>query len=638
MKKLVRRLSAAVCILALCLNSAGALSVEDAINLLDTYYVDPLPAAVYEAETLDDVFASLGDQNTYYMDAADYQEFTRQIESESSVTGVGASIEYTADGIHLTSILPGGGAEEAGLQAGDYVIAIDGISCVPAAEQHRSLIVGEEGTTVTLTIRHADDTVEDYSIVRRVVAIHNTNVTYTDGIGYIDCNSFGSKTPEYFDEALSQHEDAELWQVDLRNNIGGIAESAVSILGSFTGPGPKLYYRLGDGETYFTFSNDEQKTDKPVIVLVNGWSASSSEILAGGIGALNAGIIVGSRTYGKGTAQIVLDKDSNPELFGGDSLKITVYRFYGPNGNTPDRIGIIPTLYVSDELTESVSSLLKVNKPDSSEYLALELNGNLFYIDPKAAESADAATALGELLSALPPDTGLSRIAEQETSLLTASEALAMYSDPALFRGFNDVSSSPYATEINTLATYGIVPNDSADGFYPERALTRAELCGLLAQTLNVTSRGISLFSDVPEDHPYFGDINAIARLGFMNGIGDGLFDPDSTLTYEQLITVIGRFASFLNLDAASYYDNARFAMQEESSEETAFSSSYGAFASWARTSASVLDTLSAVNADDDGARLWSELSQIDPRTQVTREQAAATICHLLKTLNIISY
>ena len=625
MKRLFRRLTAAICTLALCLTSASALSVEDAIQLLEDNYVDKLPAAAYEAETLDELFDAVGDPYTYYMDAADYEAFTAGVESETTVTGIGASIEYTANGILLTSILPGSGALDAGLEAGDIITAIDGIGCVPASDQHRNLIIGEEGTTVTLTIRHPNGTTQDYDIVRRTITIHNTTVTLENGVGNIDCDSFGSKTIEYFETGLEENDkNARQWVVDLRGNTGGLADAAVGTLGTFTGFGPKMYYRMGDGSSFYSIYFADPLSEKPVIVLVDGFSASASEIFSGGIRAEDAGIVVGSRTYGKGTAQIVADKRGYPDLFDGDSLKITAYRFYCSDGNTTDRIGVLPTILVDDEYTVDVAALLSATQPKRTEYLSLTLNGNTFYLDPVAARTNGSLDTLVVLLSALPPDVFLVRNTATGAGVITPAEALEHYCNSTETRSFSDVADSAYATEINILGTYGILGGDGAGHFFPERTLTRAELAAILAQALNVSSNASGLFSDVSDDRWFASDVNAVASLGFMSGVGDGRFDPDASLTQEQFITVMGRLARFLNFNA----DDFALELNEESLAEN---ETLAVLASWARVSGSVLTLY-------DDNMLYAQLDEIDPQAPVTREQAAATLCNILKMLDILSY
>lgn len=625
MKKTIRRLAAALCALALCLTSAFAVSVEDVLDLLKEYYVDELPAAAYEATTLDELFDIIGDPYTYYMNAEDYKRFNAGIESETSVTGIGVSVRFTDEGIEILNVLSGGGAKDAGLRTGDVIIAVDGESCVPGGDQYVSKISGEEGTSVDITVRRADGSIQTFTIVRRLIQLHNTTVSLEDGVGYIDCESFGSRTGEYFADGIEKYNDtARMWVVDLRGNTGGYASAAVNAAGAFSGLGARLHFvdRSGDATPSAYYGRD--LTDTPAIVLVNAGTASASEIFSGDVRAENTGIVVGSRTYGKGLAQLVFDKDTNPGLFGEDAVKISVYRFYCSDGNTTDKIGVLPTLCVDDEYAADVAKLLCAEVPASGEYLILALNGNLFTVDPAAAKAEGLGEALTELLSALPPDASVMRMSGGSGETLTGAEALALYGDASAKRGFNDVSESLYATQINTLGAYGILLGDGTGGFSPKRTLTRAELCAMLAQALNVDSTASGLFSDVSDGRWYAGDVNAIAALGFVNGVGGGRFDPNGTLTQEQFITVMGRLVRFLNFRADRYAAGL-------STEEMLADRSLTAYASWAQSGASVLTSYA-------GNMLYADLDSIAPKTAVTREQAAATLCNILKMLDILSY
>ena len=623
MKKRFRRLAAALCALALCLTSANALSVEQALSLLEENYVDPLPAAAYRAETLDALFDVVGDPYTYYLSAADYEEFTAGVEDETTLTGIGAGVEFTANGIRITSLLDGGGAKEAGLRVDDLIIAVDGLSCVPAQEAHRALIVGEAGSYVTLTVRRADGTTRDWRIERRTITVHNTTVTLESGVGVIDCDSFGSQTADYFFEGVEQYgKTADHWLIDLRGNLGGLADAAVGALGVFTGGGPKLYYRLADGSSFYTLYLAEQETDKPAVVLVNGYSASASEILSGGIRAEDAGVVIGTRTYGKGTAQLVLDEAEYPDLFDGDSLKVTAYRFYCSDGNTTDRIGVIPTLLVPDEYAAEIAALLTAKQPKSGEYLGFTLNGKAFFVDLASARKEHAG-ALAAFFAALPPDLMLECRTGGKTSELDAADAAKRLGVAYDDRCFTDLGDCPYITPIDTLAVYGMLRGDGAGRFHPDGALTRAELAVMLAQALNVKG-GVSMgFSDVPDGAWFASGVNAVASLGFMSGVGGGRFDPNGTLTQAQLIAVMGRLARFLNFQADDY---ALALTPEALSEEPLLT-----LPDWARTEASVLTAY-------DGNMLCTELSDVAPAATATRQDAAATLCSVLKTLDILSY
>ena len=326
MKKLLRRLLAAVCSLLLLLGSASALTLEQAVRLLEEYYVDDLPAGAYEAETIDELFQALGDPYSYYMDEEDYHAFIESVEGVSRV-GIGVSITYAETGIVINSIIPGGAAEELGLVEGDTITAVDGVSCVPAQESDVARIAGPEGTAVSLTILHENGTSETIRAVRRPFTVPTISAQLLEnGSVLIDCDSFATDTGAAFCDIVTEYgEEAGLWLVDLRSNGGGLADSAVAAAGVFTGPGFLLYFRDGEGNYSPSLHFDEALTGVPAVVLTNGYTASASEIFASAIKDFGAGIVVGERTYGKGVAQILLDHDARPVLFDGDAMKITAY-------------------------------------------------------------------------------------------------------------------------------------------------------------------------------------------------------------------------------------------------------------------------------------------------------------------------
>lgn len=629
MKALLRRLCVLVCVGALLITPTFALSVEDALGILEQSYVNELPPDTYRAESLDALFSAVGDPYTYYMTQEEYRVFLSGVEGDSSVTGIGAGIAYGENGILITSILPGSGAEDVGLTEGDLIIAVDGTSCVPADESHRARIIGEAGTYVTVTVQHADSSVRDYRIERRTITILNTSVTAKDGVGTIDCDSFGTQTGEYFIEGINKYDkDVHLWVVDLRSNSGGVSSAAVDALGAFAGSGPLLCFRERSGRLSYNFCFDDYITDSPVIVLTNAYTASAAEIFAGGIRASRAGISVGGRTFGKGVAQIVYDQDNSP-LFDGDALKLTAYRFYLADGNTTDRIGVIPTLLVPDSAADGVAALLSGKEPSSPDgYLRLTLSGWNFYVDLSRAQNEANQSAFAALISSLAPDAELALGSSGVWFPMTAASARTLYGNSSLDRWFTDVSDCGYTDAINTLGTYGLVLGNGDGAFRPLDAMTRAEVCALLAQALNVTAGG-SFFTDIPAGKWYTGSVNAMAALGLVNGVGDGRFDPSGTMTQEQFFTVMGRLAAFLNCNVDAYCDNLDADALAEDTELVPF-------AAWSR---SCVKTLSSCLIDSDGESVSMLFDgSLSPKAPILRGQAAATMYNLLNGLGILSY
>ena len=234
MKKRLFRLGALCCAAAMTITTgAQALSVEEAYDILQCSYVDKLPRAAQDAKSLDELF-SYTDDYTYYMTAEEYQAFLQGVEGDVSFAGI-AEITYVPEGIRIVSVLKGGGAEKAGLAAGDIIIAIESESCAPGGAEHRAKLLGEAGTSVTITVRHADGTQADYTVTRALVTQTNTTVSVTGGVGYIDCDSFGTQTGTYFQEGVRGNDSAvHAWIVDLRSNGGGLTSAAVSALGAFS--------------------------------------------------------------------------------------------------------------------------------------------------------------------------------------------------------------------------------------------------------------------------------------------------------------------------------------------------------------------------------------------------------------------
>ena len=631
MKRLLRRLCATACVCAMLVTSATALSVEDALTLLEEHYVNELPTAAYQAKTLDELFSAVGDPYTYYMTAEEYQAFLDGVEDEDSVTGIGAQISYEERGILIAAVLPGSGAGEAGLIAGDLIIAINGERCVPAGEADRAKIIGEAGTSVRITVRHENGSVRDYTIERRIVPIHNTLVSVKNGVGYIDCDSFGTQTDEYFIDGINKYdENVHLWMVDLRSNSGGVSTAAVNALGTFAGSGPLLCFRERSGKLSYNFCFDDYITDSPAIVLTNAYSASAAEIFAGGIRASRAGISVGDRSFGKGVAQIVYDQDNSP-LFDGDALKLTTYRFYLADGNTSDRIGIIPTLLVPVEYTEDVAWLLSEKEPSSPDgYLHLTLSGWDFYVDLAKAQSEANRPAFAALISALAPDVKIALGSSNGWTPITVAMARTIYASDVPSRWFTDLDSCDYGDAINTLGTYELVFGNGDGAFRPDDTMTRAEVCALLAQALNIAGSG-SYFTDVPAGKWYAGSVNAMAALGLVNGVGGGRFDPSGTMTQEQFFAVMGRLAAFLNCSVDAYCDSL-------DADTLAEDAGLAPFAAWSRSCVKTLSSCLLTDDGKDASMLFDELSALSPRAPITRAEAAVTMYNVLTMLGILVY
>ena len=631
MKKYLSRLLAAVLALVLLVVPASALTVDQALELLEELYYYEIPDEAYQAETLDELMSLLEDPYTQYMTAEEYQAFLKLLEGDSSVIGIGVSCRYTPEGILILSTISGGSAREAGLQAGDLIVEIDGQSCVPANEENAGRLTGPEGTQVSVTVLR-DGERKGYTLTRHPVVEPNVELSIEGRVGLLDCNSFGKDTGKEFAKLVKDNDGrVDVWVVDLRGNGGGYTNAAVDMLGALMGPGYHLYFETAAGGVEAVPAYDRQATDKPVIVLTDGGSASASELTSGSLRDSGRGVLVGGRTYGKGVAQIMLDEEALAPLpeydgyFEGDGLKITVYRFYSGGLNSPDKIGVIPTLLVDDEDTAAVALALCGSQEDAK--LCVMPGAVPYYVDP----GTDGDT-LSALLSALPPQALVFYADGGDFQQVSAAEAAQRLGVAYESRWFTDLGDSRYADAVNAMGTYGLLRGDGKGHFTPKSGLTRAELCSMLASVLNVAYRGESRFTDVDQNAWYGPSVNAMAYLGIVDGVGGGKFNPGGTLTQEEFHTILGRTARFFNVKLDAY---AQW-VEQEGRLTLGQSSALSGYSAWARNSMAVLAWGLEDALDGTGDLLFASLKELSPKAPILREEAAAGMYAVLSGLEIL--
>jgi C-terminal peptidase prc len=613
--------------LALCLTlsatalPASALEVEDARTLLQNYYVDPIPDSILSLDSIDAILDALGDPYTVYMTAEEYQAFLSAVNGEV-VVGIGVSIQNTYDnGYQIMSVLPDSPAQEAGLSAGDRIVAVDGRSLTSSMDV-RALIAGEAGTYVTITVVRSDSGQrQDYTLARRAVTIPIVTYGSVGTAGVIDCTSFGSSTVETIQEALEALDAAsEVWIMDLRSNPGGTSDAAAGSAGLFVGSAIMVYFRNAQGvyNYLYTLPSCPDLTDKPLIILTSAYSASGSELFAAAARDYAFGIAVGQRTFGKGIAQIILDDSNTTGLFNGDAMKITAYRFYSPDGATNHNIGVLPTLLISAENTPNAALLLSQPAPaQTTGYLKLEIAGQALYLEVSEAVNSSNRDAFTELLEALPPSALLYEGTGGQTWAQIAPERLAASLGLTYTpRTFSDIADSSFAREIQTLATYQLLSGYGDGTFRPERTMTRAEFCAMVATALNLTASGSTpTFSDVNAGDWYAGPVAAMAAKGFLSGYEDGTFRPNNTMTYEEMVTILAAISAWASMEGEAL-------AQEEIPADNL--SDYAQFSPWAQRAAWTLDELNAL------------VGQLDPSDSSTRAVAAGTLCTLMESIHLL--
>ena len=263
-------------------------------------------------------------------------------------------------------------------------------------------------------------------------------------------------------------------------------------------------------------------------------------------------------------------------------------------------------------------------------YLHLVLNGCDFYIDIPAAKES-SSTALEAILTALTPSAVLYWGENGGETALTPAQAREKCGFAAASAlDFTDVAGSEYAGEINALAASRIVLGNQGK-FRPDDTMTRAEVCALLAQALDLYSTANGYFTDVAKGSWYAPSVNAMAAIGLVSGVGGGKFDPNATMTQEEFITVLGRLVEFVNLDAREFLDKNPLAILQPLPK-------YKSFSHWAIRSAELL-TNSVFDENGDAVNMYCmSLEDIEPQVPVLREQAAAALYNALCTTGVLKY
>jgi carboxyl-terminal processing protease len=336
-------------------DSFGPLS--QTLDIIHQYYVrQPVDDVELVQGAIGGMMESLGDDNSTYMDPDLYQSASDYLEGYE---GIGAQVDITGEYLTIIAPFPGSPAEKAGLMAGDAIVRIDGedLSGVNAVEA-RERLLGPAGTHVQITVRRPGEAeLLEFDIVRAKIEPPVVDSRMLDGeIGYVYLGVFADSADPQVREALEgllEQNPAGLI-LDLRQNLGGLVTSAVDVGSQFLPADTLLFYEKDkDGvETRYYTHGGGLATDIPLVVLVDGNSASASEIVAGALQDHGRALLVGTATYGKGSVQEWIPLMNNM-----GAIRITVALWYTPNGRQIDGRGLTPDFEVPISEEEFQSGL-----------------------------------------------------------------------------------------------------------------------------------------------------------------------------------------------------------------------------------------------------------------------------------------
>lgn len=420
MKKSMKRILALVCGILLVASPAAALELSGAQEYV---FIHDLVDFVYEnakfpeekSEMLDAAFRErlenpesgfngmveavmdCLDEHSGYMAEETYRSYMQENVS-GEFAGIGVNISIQDDAFVVISAIAGSPAEKAGIIGGDVLVAVDDVNIEDEEfEAVRAKITGTVGTTVKVTVRRGSELIS-FTVMRDRIVAETVHYEIMDGVGYLQLTGFTQTSVEGVKKALSYFESAGIGDLilDLRNNPGGEMNAALDICRLFTPRGVIMRVEYANSTKNVLYYNEEDSDGKfNLAVLVNGGSASASELFTGAIQDTSSGTIIGTRTFGKGTVQTILP------IVSGGGIRLTVAEYKTAGGQAVHHKGITPDIVV-ENTTEIADTSYMVPMVLETEWkegdtgegvLALEQRLEFWGYMEEADSVADAETA-----------------------------------------------------------------------------------------------------------------------------------------------------------------------------------------------------------------------------------------------------
>ena len=318
-------------------------------NKIDQEYIGEIDENALIEGAIKGYVAGLGDEYTEYLPKTEMTSFTEDIEGEFVGIGVYITKDTENNQILVYGTIPDSPAEGAGLKTGDIITSVDGVEC--NGDDYDTItnsIKGKEGTKVNIGILRNGEEL-NFEIERKTVEVkHVTSQKLENNIGYISIASFEGDVSTQFENAYNDLANQGITSliIDIRNNGGGIVDEAIDIAEMMTDKGQTLLIESDKNGDEEVITSEKDKTiTMPIVLLVNEYSASASEILAGILKEnVENATLIGNTTYGKGVIQTLYP------LTDGSGIKITTNEYFTPNHNKINKIGVEPDIKIDDYL------------------------------------------------------------------------------------------------------------------------------------------------------------------------------------------------------------------------------------------------------------------------------------------------